>query len=132
MWTCPIPPQENRLGVRIEAGEMKSHEWGYIWGMDTRVSLPQEQIVEFCQRHHIRKLALFGLVLRDDFGLDSDVDVLVEFEPGAIIGWKIVEIEDELSELIGHEADLNTAEDLSRHFRGKVLRSAQVIYEREG
>ena len=101
--------------------------------MDAQIAISYDKMAEFCQRHHIRKLSLFGSVLRDDFRPDSDVDVLVEFEPGARIGFfKFVETQDELSELLGRAVDLNTAEDLSRHFRRKVVEAAQVLYEREG
>lgn len=98
--------------------------------MNAQTILPLDRLGEFCRRRQIRRLSLFGSVLTDEFGPESDIDVLVEFEPGAIIGWKIVEIEDELSQMLGREVDLNTLEDLSRHFRKKVLAAAQVIYER--
>ncbi len=97
--------------------------------MEARIAIPYDRIAELCQRYRIRKLALFGSVLRDDFRPDSDVDVLVEFEPDAVIGWKIVTIEEELSGLLGRGVDLKMAGDLSRHFRQKVVRSAQIIYE---
>jgi hypothetical protein len=97
--------------------------------MLTQIDLPADQIADFCQRHHIRRLALFGSVLGDDFGPDSDVDVLVEFEPEAIIGWKIVTIEEELGNLIQRPVDLKTEGDLSRHIRHRVATAAQVIYE---
>lgn len=100
--------------------------------MIARIAIPTEQIAEFCARHHIRRLALFGSVLRDDFGPDSDVDVLVEFEAGHTPGWKIVDMQDELSELLGRRVDLNTPAFLSRYFRQKVLDTAQVLYERAG
>lgn len=94
-----------------------------------RILIPKERIAEFCQRHHIRRLALFGSVLREDFRPDSDVDVLVEFEPGRPVGLiRLARIERELSELLGRKADLNTAGFLSRHFRGEVLREAEVQY----
>lgn len=63
----------------------------------TRITVPHDELAAFCRRHHIRKLSLFGSVLRDDFRPDSDVDVLVEFEPGHSVGWEIVDMEDELS-----------------------------------
>jgi len=100
--------------------------------MQAQITLPHDEIVAFCQRNHIRRLALFGSVLRDDFGPDSDVDVLVEFEPEAIIGWKIVTIEEELGSVMGRPVDLKTVGDLSRHIRHKVATAAQVIYERTG
>lgn len=96
------------------------------------ITLPVDEITSFCQRHHIRKLALFGSVLRDDFASDSDVDVLVEFETGHTPGWEFVSMQDELSHILGRPVDLNTAGFLSRHFRQQVLDNAQVIYERAG
>ncbi|HEX8276728.1 MAG TPA: nucleotidyltransferase family protein [Longimicrobiaceae bacterium] len=94
----------------------------------TRVEIPHDRIVELCRRYRIRKLALFGSVLRDDFGPDSDVDVLVEFEPGHTPGFGFIAIQDELSTLLGRRVDLNTASDLSRYFRDEVVRGAEVLY----
>lgn len=95
------------------------------------VDISTERVAEFCQRHHIRKMSLFGSVLREDFRPDSDVDVLVEFEPGAVVGLiRLAGIERELSELIGRRSDLRTPADLSRYFRDKVLRTARTLYER--
>ena len=98
--------------------------------MSARIQLDKKKISEFCQRHHIRRLALFGSVLRDDFRPDSDVDVLVEFEPGDIPGWEFFDWEDELSQIIGRKADLNTPGFLSRFFRDRVLAEAEVQYDR--
>ena len=81
----------------------------------------------FCRRHHVRKLALFGSVLRDDFGPDSDVDVLVEFEPGHVPGLAFFDMEAELSHLIGRQVDLNTPQFLSRYFRDTVLARGRGI-----
>jgi len=93
------------------------------------VAMPGEKLAEFCRRHHIRRLSLFGSILRDDFGPDSDVDFLVEFEPGQTPGlFGIVAMEAELSEIIGRKADLRTAEDLSRYFREQVVREAELQY----
>jgi len=88
------------------------------------------QIAELCRRHHIRRLSLFGSVLRDDFRPDSDVDVLVEFETGFTPGFfGLYDIEQELSETIGHRSvDLKTPEDLSQYFRDDVMREAEVQY----
>jgi predicted nucleotidyltransferase len=84
---------------------------------------------EFCRRNHIRRLALFGSVLRGGFGPDSDVDVLVEFAPEARIGLiGLAGLEIEPSAMLGREVDLNTAEDLSRYYRDEVVRSAEVVY----
>ncbi len=99
--------------------------------MVTNISLEQTQIAEFSERHKIRKLALFGSVLRDDFKSDSDVDVLVEYEPDAHTTlFDVAAQEMELREIIGRKVDLRTAEDLSRYFRDKVVSTAEKIYER--
>lgn len=93
------------------------------------VTLPQAEVAAFCRRHHIRKLALFGSVLRDDFTPESDVDVLVEFEPGHTPGLTFFAMQDELSALLGRKVDLNTPGFLSQYFRDEVLDEAQPIYE---
>lgn len=88
-----------------------------------------EVITDFCRRHHIRKLSLFGSVLRDDFRPDSDVDVLVEFEPGGTPDlFEYVGMEMELSELLGRKVDLLTVGFLSPYFRDQVLREARPIH----
>ena len=93
------------------------------------VQMPQDRIADFCRQHHIRKLALFGSVLREDFSPDSDVDVLVEFELGAKVGLLgLARMERELSTIVGRRVDLNTAGFLSPYFRGEVLREAEVQY----
>jgi predicted nucleotidyltransferase len=97
--------------------------------MEPGISLDREQIADFCRRNHIRKLSLFGSVLRENFGPDSDVDVLVEFEPEAVVGlFEMAAMEIELGEMIGREVDLRTPDDLSRYFRDEVLRHAVVQY----
>lgn len=94
-----------------------------------RIHLPPGQIAEFCRRHHIQELRLFGSVLRQDFRADSDIDLLVKFEPGAKVGLlALAQMELELSELLGRRADLRTAADLSQYFRQDVLDSAAVLY----
>jgi len=94
------------------------------------ITISDGAVAEFCRRHHIRRLAFFGSVLRDDFGPDSDVDMLVEFESGHIPGLiRMSAIELELTDLLGRKVDLRTAEDLSRYFRGEVVASAETIYE---
>ena len=93
------------------------------------IDIPKDKIAEFCRKRHIRKLALFGSVLRDDFRPDSDVDVLVEFESGYPVGLiRLAGIERELSTLLGRKVDLNTAGFLSHYFRAKVLSEAEVYY----
>ncbi|MBW4647251.1 MAG: nucleotidyltransferase family protein [Kastovskya adunca ATA6-11-RM4] len=95
------------------------------------VAIPKKEIEQFCQRHHIRKLSLFGSVLRDDFTPESDIDFLVEFEPGKTPGlFKIVRMEMELSELLeGRKIDLRTPEELSIYFRDRVMAEAVVAYD---
>jgi len=92
--------------------------------------VPQAQIAEFCRKHHIRKLALFGSVLREDFRPESDVDVLVEFAPDHIPGLlRFSGMEIELSEILaGRKVDLNTPKFLSPYFRDQVLAEAEIQY----
>jgi predicted nucleotidyltransferase len=93
------------------------------------VSIPRDSVAAFCQRHHVQRLALFGSVLREDFGPDSDVDVLVEFEAGHVPGFLgMAGLELELSDLFGHQVDLRTPQELSRYFREDVLRTSEVQY----
>lgn len=93
------------------------------------IQLPREQVAEICRRHRVRRLSLFGSVLTDRFGPDSDVDLLVEFEPGAVVGYlTLAAIEIELSRLLGRKVDLRTPSELSRYFRDDVVRSAEVQY----
>jgi uncharacterized protein len=95
------------------------------------IAIPKQGIEEFCARNRIRKLSLFGSVLTDRFRAESDVDILVEFEPDARIGYLgLAGLELELTELIGRKVDLRTPAELSRHFREKVLAEALVLYER--
>ena len=96
------------------------------------ICITPEKFSEFCHRNHIRKLSLFGSVLRDDFGPQSDIDVLVEFEQGHVPGFfGLFEMEDKLSEMLGHKVDLRTPQDLSRYFRDEVISEAQVQYEQK-
>lgn len=95
----------------------------------TAIDIPEEALGEFCRRNAIRKLSLFGSVLRDDFSSDSDLDVLVEFEPDAKVGLiRLAGIEEELSNLAGRKVDLNTPGFLSPHFRDEVLSLARTHY----
>jgi len=94
-----------------------------------RIDIPDEKIADFCRRNRIRRLSLFGSVLRDDFRPDSDVDVLVEFEPEARVGWRFFSLEDELSGMLGRKVDLNTPGFLSDYFRDEVLAEAEVHYD---
>ena len=92
------------------------------------IKIPRKELSEFCQHHHIRKLAFFGSILRADFTPESDIDVLVEFEPGLTPGLAFFDMQDELSQMLGHKVDLNTPGFLSRYFREQVMREARVQY----
>jgi predicted nucleotidyltransferase len=95
----------------------------------SHLPISQSTLAEFCKKHHIQKLSLFGSILREDFGPDSDVDVLVEFDPEHIPGLLgLAGMEIELSELLGRKADIRTPEDLSRYFREEVLAFAELQY----
>lgn len=98
------------------------------------MELPKDKIAEFCRAHHIRRLAIFGSALRSDFRPDSDIDVLVEFEPDHVPGlFGMARLERELSMLLGgRKVDLRTPEDLSRYFRQEVLEEAKVQYAEGG
>ena len=104
-------------------------------GMDNShgVLIAKERIAEFCKRYHICKLSFFGSILRQDFGPDSDIDVLVEFEPGHVPGFfRLFDMEEELSSLLGgRKVDLRTPEDLSRYFRDEVMEYSLVQYDQE-
>lgn len=93
-----------------------------------RVEISGEKLGEFCRRHQIRKLSFFGSVLRDDFSEDSDIDILVEFEPNVSVGLEFFAMERELSELLGRKVDLNTPGFLGKYIRDDVLASAEVQY----
>ena len=92
-----------------------------------------DRVAEFCQRNQIRRLALFGSVLRDDFEPHSDVDVLVEFEPGTRVGLAFIAVQDELSTVLGRRVDMSTFAGVegSRNWllRAEILDSAEVVYE---
>ncbi len=93
-----------------------------------RIEIPQAEIEAFCRKHHIRRLALFGSVLRDGFTDQSDVDILVEFEPGHTPGLAFFSMQRELSELLGRQVDLNTPGFLSPSFRDEMLAEAENRY----
>ena len=99
--------------------------------MTFALAIPPPKLEQFCRDHHIRRLALFGSVLRDDFRADSDVDILVEFEAGRTPGYQFWVIEEELTEMFGRKVDLNTPQDLSIYFRQQVQAEAQVLYAKE-
>ena len=93
------------------------------------LNIPQDKIAEFCRRHHIQSLALFGSVLSSQFQPESDIDVLVTFEPERIPGLAFFAMQDELSAIFKRKVDLNTVGFLSPYFRNQVLAEAEVIYE---
>jgi uncharacterized protein len=98
---------------------MESHE----------LHIPKERIAAFCEKHGVKRLSLFGSALRDDFGPDSDVDILVEFHPGRTPGmFGYGQMILELREIIGREVDLRTPNDLSPYFRAHVLREARPLH----
>ncbi len=98
--------------------------------MNGKLATDKDRIADFCRRHHITRLAIFGSAPRDDFGSDSDVDVLVDFEPGHVPGFfRLFDMEDELSALFnGRKVDLRTPQDLSHYFRDKIIAQAEVQY----
>lgn len=93
------------------------------------IEIPEEKIKQFCIRNRIRKLSIFGSVLRDDFTPESDVDILVEFDDDATPGFfRLIRMQDELSTILGKNVDLRTPRDLSKYFRDDVINSAVVQY----
>lgn len=97
--------------------------------MNQPLTIPQHELTTFCQKHHIQRLSFFGSILRDDFGPESDIDVLVEFDPDHVPGLlTLAGMEIELSKLLGRQVDLRLPGDLSRYFRQDVLNNAQVQY----
>jgi predicted nucleotidyltransferase len=97
--------------------------------MSPQISIDRDAVSAFCQRHHITRLALFGSVLREDFGPESDIDVLVEFQAGHVPGLKFVSIERELSGLLhGRRVDMVTSKFLNPRIRDEVLDSAEPLY----
>ncbi len=101
--------------------------------MSARIDIPKDEIAAFCRRNHIRRMALFGSVLRDDFTPESDVDVLVDFELGQTPGLEFITMQDELSEIFGRQVDLHTFRGVERSrnwlLREEILNSAEVQYE---
>jgi predicted nucleotidyltransferase len=94
-----------------------------------KIDIPEDRLAEFCRRNRIKRLALFGSVLREDFTPQSDIDILVEFEPDARIGLRFFTLEQDLSEILGRKVDLNTPGFLSNYFRDEVLAEAEVYYD---
>jgi len=106
--------------------------WIWLEPIEMPVSLRKhrDELAEFCKRNQIRRLALFGSSIRDDFTPESDVDVLVEFEPGARVGLiRLAGLELELGEILGRKVDLNTPGFLSKYYREQVLSEAEIQYD---
>ena len=96
--------------------------------MSVRLNVPHEMLAAFCRRNRVHRLSFLGSVLRDDFGPENDVDLLMEFEPGTAVGLKFFGMEQELSEMLGRKVDLNTPGFLSKYFREEVLAEAEDVY----
>lgn len=97
--------------------------------MELSIQIDHTRLATFCEENHIVKLAFFGSVLTEHFGEDSDVDVLVEFDPDHIPGMiRLCGMERVLSDLLGRRVDMRTPNDLSRHFRDEVVSKALVQY----
>lgn len=96
------------------------------------IDIPEDAVSALCQKRRIKRLAVFGSALRDDFTPDSDLDLLVEFEADAAVGLEFFAIERELTDLIGRKVDLNTAGFINKRFRDRVLAEARVVYETTG
>lgn len=103
----------------------------YNEDMTVNIALPHEEIRAFCQQHSIQRMRFFGSVLRDDFGPESDIDVLVEFEDGVRVTlFDLVDIQDQLAALLGRDVDIATPNGLSKYIQADVLAQAQVVYDR--
>ena len=96
--------------------------------LQSRLQASRQDLRNLCKRYGIRQLALFGSVLRSDFRPGSDVDVLADFEPGCKPGLALIDIQDELTQLLGYPADLRTPQHLSAYFRERVLAEAEIVY----
>lgn len=94
-----------------------------------RIDIPHERLAALCRAYGVRRLALFGSVLREDFGPESDLDILVEFEPGTRTGFRYFELADELSALLERKVDLNTPATLNKYHREHVLEQAVVEFD---
>ena len=120
----PTAPRSFKREIQKIAGVSR-----YPRNMPPRIAVDREKIADFCRKNHIRRLALFGSVLRDDFSPDSDVDVLVEFEMGHVPGLAFIRLEQELSRLLGgRRVDLVTPKFLNERIRERVLGDAEVQY----
>ena len=97
-----------------------------------KIKIPKKELADFCQRYYINRLALFGSVVNDSFGPDSDIDVLVEFDPDHVPGFALIRMQDELSRLLeGRKVDLVTPKFLNRRIRSQIEAEAVVQYAKE-
>jgi len=136
-WRDTLPARRACPGIEVTgrftltpSPSPAGRERGVSKSMSNTISIPREALAAFCQRHRIRKLSLFGSALRDDFRPDSDIDLLYEFQPGHTVGLGLIDLEDELSELLGgRKVDLVAEKYLNRYLRRRVLDSAEVLYE---
>jgi predicted nucleotidyltransferase len=101
-----------------------------ITTVETAIPIPYDEVAAFCEKHHIVRMWFFGSVLRDDFDTDSDIDVLVEFDPDHVPGLAYFGMPDELSAILGRPVDFGTPDGLRLYIQQKVMQSAQVVYER--
>jgi hypothetical protein len=128
-WRFKITEIDDWVHAGKAASTAASSETGEHKEMPRRaVDIPRQRIADFCRANGIRRLALFGSVLRDDFRPDSDVDVLVEFQPRVRVGLSFIRMQDELSAILGRKVDLHTPANLSKYFRDEVLREAETLY----
>lgn len=101
--------------------------------MNPRIEALKPEIAAFCERNAIERMAAFGSVTRDDFTAESDIDVLVEFAPRKIVGYELINIQDELARLLGHKVDMYTFAGVGRSrnplLRNEILGSAETLYE---
>jgi hypothetical protein len=96
---------------------------------EPKIDFSRDELAALCRKHHIRRIAFFGSVLRDDFAPDSDVDMLVEFEPDMHPGMEIVDIEEEFTRILGgHKVDFVNPKYISRFIKDEVLSTAEEIY----
>jgi predicted nucleotidyltransferase len=96
--------------------------------MNKNLVISKNEIAQFCHKHHIRQLSVFGSALKDDFSNDRNVDILVEFQEDHVPGFAFFDMELELSQIIGRKVDLNTPNFLSRYFRDSIIKTAEVQY----
>ena len=134
LWFAPVRVRIAYVRFHSERPDKAASQWprslpSIMEHMSPRVSIDRDLVSAFCRRHHVQRLSLFGSVLRDDFGPDSDVDVLVEFQAGHVPGFNFISIEREFSGLLhGRRVDMVTPKFLNPRIRDQVLSSAEPLY----